>query len=85
VACPNSSSLLAVSFFGESHMLKTKLSNPPQPVHVEGIYKGEEGVFDFGREPGRGEKMYRTARDSTSINAKARAPILPIMPEIPPA
>jgi hypothetical protein len=59
--------------------------DPPDPVHVEGIYKGEEGVFHFGREPGRGEKMYRTSRDSTGINAGDRAPILPIMPEIPPA
>jgi hypothetical protein len=66
-------------------MPKVLEKRPPQPVHVEGIHRGEEGVEDFGREPGRGgKKQYRDARDSTGINAKDRAPILPIMPEIPP-
>jgi hypothetical protein len=60
--------------------------DPPQPVHVNGIHKGEEGVWDFGREPGRGgEKYYRDSRDSTGINADDRAPIDPSMPQIPPA
>ncbi len=66
-------------------MPKFLTKDPPKPVHVEGMHKGEEAVFDLGREPGRGKDMYRSARDSTSINAKDRAPILPIMPEIPPA
>ena len=66
-------------------MPKFAKKDPPDPVHVEGIHKGEEGVFEFGREPGRGGKMYRSARDATGINAGDRAPILPIMPEIPPA
>jgi hypothetical protein len=69
-------------------MLKFLRKDPPKPVHVEGIHRGEEAVESFGREPGRNNekgKMYRSARDSTSINAADRAPILPIMPEIPPA
>lgn len=59
--------------------------DPPKPTHVEGMHKGEEAVLELGREPGRGGKMYRASRDSTGINAKDRAPILPIMPELPPA
>jgi hypothetical protein len=65
-------------------MPKLLSKDPPEPVHVDGMHKGEEAVFDLGHEPGRGEKMYRTSRDATSINAKDRAPILPSMPEIPP-
>ncbi len=58
---------------------------PPQPVHVSGIHKGEEYALQNGREPGRGGKDYRSARDATSINPEARRPIHPAMPEIPPA
>jgi hypothetical protein len=58
---------------------------PPQPVHVAGTRKGEEAALNK-REPGRGEgKHYRSARDSTGINAKNREPIAPSMPSIPPA
>ena len=60
----------------------------PQPVHIPGATKGEETVLRKGREPGRVAKEgqdYRTARDSTSINAKSRDPIDPRMPHIPPA
>lgn len=62
-------------------------SDPPKPVHVPGSSKGEEQVKNKGREPGRGQgtRDYRTARDSTSINAESRDPILPEMPSIPPA
>lgn len=59
----------------------------PEPVHVEGTNKGEELAQKKGREPGRGaegSKDYRTARDSTGINADARAPIHPDSPNIPP-
>jgi hypothetical protein len=41
-----------------------------------------------GKEPGResgNTRNYRTARDSTGINAAQRAPIHPDMPNIPPA
>ena len=61
---------------------------PPRPVHVAGTHKGEEMADKYGREHGRDEeasKDYRSARDSTSINAKACDPIDPRMPHIPPA
>jgi hypothetical protein len=62
--------------------------NLPEPTHVSGTSKGEEQVKHHGREPGRddsGKGDYRTARDSTGINAEARAPIDPKMPNLPPA
>jgi hypothetical protein len=77
--------IATIAFDWRKLMSKVSLADPPKPVHVEGMHKGEEAVFDLGREPGRGGEMYRTARDATSINAKDRAPILPIMPELPPA
>ena len=61
--------------------------DPPKPTHVPGTHKGEELVFHRGREPGRGEpgrNGYRSARDSTSVNAAGREPIDPRMPEMPP-
>jgi hypothetical protein len=60
---------------------------PPQPTHVPGTARGEELVLEKGREPGRSKnrKSYRTARDSTGINAAAQGPILYSMPNIPPA
>lgn len=64
-----------------------KNSDTPKPTHVPGTNKGEEGTQDHGREPGRGRggRSYRTARDSTAINPEDRDPILPEMPNIPPA
>lgn len=58
---------------------------PPDPVHVGGMHKGEEHALKKGHEPGRGGKQYRIARDSTGINPENRKPILPAMPNIPPA
>ena len=61
--------------------------DPPEPTHVAGTNKGEELVRQKGHEPGRaerGSRFYRTARDSTGLNAKAREPIDPRMPSIPP-
>lgn len=59
---------------------------PPEPVHVPGIHKGEEHVLEKGHEHGRGcAGHYRSARDSTSINPDKHAPIHPAMPSIPPA
>ena len=56
------------------------------PSHTEGTNKGEEWVIRKGREPGRNESApIRDARDSTSINAYARQPIDPRMPQIPPS
>jgi hypothetical protein len=63
-------------------------NDPPKPTHVPGTSKGEELVFKHGREPGRaerGKRGYRSARDSTSLNAESRGPIDPRMPEMPPA
>ena len=60
--------------------------NVTQPVHVPGTIKGEETVLRDGREPGRGKgRQYRSGRDSTGINARHKEPILPTMPNIPPA
>jgi hypothetical protein len=58
---------------------------PPEPVHVPGTVRGEELSIKEGKEPGRrsGRKYYRSARDSTGINADDREPILPSMPDIP--
>ncbi len=59
---------------------------PDLPAHTPGTPKGEERVRREGREPGRrNQSPHRTARDSTSINPEARAPIDPRMPEMPPA
>ena len=61
-------------------------NDPPHPVHIPGTHKGEEFVAKKGREAGRSETGdYRTARDSTGINAEARGPIHPDSPNIPPA
>jgi hypothetical protein len=58
---------------------------PDTPSHTPGTPKGEELVRRKGREPGRqNEKLGRTARDATSINAEARDPIDPRMPHLPP-
>jgi hypothetical protein len=54
------------------------------PSHTPGTTRGEEVVQKQGPEPGR-ESGSRTARDATGINAKARAPIDPRMPHLPPA
>jgi len=63
------------------------MDTQPKPVHVPGTNKGEELVSQKGREPGRNDsgKYYRTARDSTGLNADAQGPIDPKMPELPPA
>jgi hypothetical protein len=59
---------------------------PDLPAHTPGTPKGEERVQRHGREPGRQNKLnHRTARDATSINPDARAPIDPRMPDMPPA
>jgi hypothetical protein len=61
-------------------------SDQPQPSHIPGTNKGEEQALttkEVGRQAGR--KNYQDARDSTGINAAARQPIHPAMPNIPPA
>jgi hypothetical protein len=59
---------------------------PDISSHTPGTPRGEERVRREGREPGREDTRHgRTARDSTSINPKARDPIDPRMPFLPPA
>jgi hypothetical protein len=59
---------------------------PDISSHTPGTPRGEERVQKEGREPGRQDTRFgRTARDSTSINPKARDPIDPRMPHLPPA
>jgi len=59
---------------------------PDISAHTPGTPRGEERVRREGREPGRdGPEPGRTARDSTSINAKLRNPIDPRMPQLPPS
>jgi len=57
------------------------------PSHTPGTSRGEELAKRKGREAGRDDPMtaWRTARDSTSINAGDRDPIDPRMPYLPPA
>jgi hypothetical protein len=61
-----------------AHTEKSKISS-----HTPGTSRGEEVVTKKGPEPGR-ETGTRTARDSTSIDPKARDPIDPRMPHMPP-
>jgi hypothetical protein len=59
--------------------------SPDAPSHTPGTAKGEERLLVYGREPGRNDGApNRTARDSTSINARDREPIDPRMPQMPP-
>jgi hypothetical protein len=58
-------------------------SKSTMPSHTPGTTRGEEEVTKNGPEPGR-RTGTRTARDATSINAKARDPIDPRMPHLPP-
>jgi hypothetical protein len=60
------------------HTPKSEVSS-----HTEGTTRGEEVLKQKGPEPGR-ETGGRTARDSTGINPKARDPIDPRMPHMPP-
>ena len=56
-------------------------------AHTPGTHKGEEMARIKGREPGRDDPMtaWRSARDSTGINADDMGPIDPRMPHLPPA
>ena len=62
------------------------MKNPPRDIdaHTPGTRRAEEWTYDGKREAGR-EGQGRTSRDSTGINADARAPIDPRMPNLPPA
>jgi hypothetical protein len=62
------------------------VKNPRKDIdaHTEGTKRGEEWAYEGRKEPGR-EGHGRTARDATSVNPKARQPIDPRMPNLPPA
>jgi hypothetical protein len=62
--------------------MATQDVKPDTPSHTKGTHKGEEWQSQHP-EPGR-EGGTATARSSTSINPKARAPIDPRMPNMPP-
>jgi hypothetical protein len=65
---------------------RSERSHPPDGTHIAGTSKGEEQALttkEAGRDPAR--KNYQDARDATGINAAARQPIHPAMPNIPPA
>jgi len=61
------------------------MKNPPIDIssHSPGTTRGEEFTWRGETEPGR-EGDTPTARSSTSINPKARDPIDPRMPHLPP-
>lgn len=66
--------------------MSSQIVRPDISAHTPGTPKGEERVRREGPEPGREDRRIgRTARDSTSINPKARNPIDPRMPHMPPA
>jgi hypothetical protein len=58
-------------------------SNSATPAHTPGTPKGEEGS-KYGNSPGWHGNT-RTSRDATGVNADARRPIDPRMPNMPPA
>ncbi len=60
-------------------------TTPDAPAHTPGTSKGEGKAKEEGKEGGRDTAAGRTARDSTSINPEAAAPIDPQMPDMPPA
>jgi hypothetical protein len=57
---------------------------PDAPSHVKGIKQGN-AKGNYERQPGHGPDGRRTAEASTGVNAKARNPIDPRMPNLPPA
>jgi hypothetical protein len=62
------------------------MKNPPRDIdaHTPGTKRGESWSYEGRKEPGR-EGKGRTSRDATSVNPKARGPIDPRMPNLPPA
>jgi hypothetical protein len=54
------------------------------PTHVKGIKQGNS-VGNYERQAGHLPDGRRTAESSTGVNAKARNPIDPRMPNLPPA
>lgn len=57
---------------------------PDDPSHVKGIKQGNS-VGNYEKQVGHEPDGRRTAESSTGVNAKARNPIDPRMPNLPPA
>ena len=68
-------------------VVETESKSTLKPNHVPGTNEGNEMLRKNGLEPGRhrGGRSHRTARDSTSVRPEAEEPILPEMPNLPPA
>jgi hypothetical protein len=58
--------------------------SPDDPSHVKGINQGN-ARGNYERQPGHRADGKRTAASSTGINPRAREPIDPRMPNLPPA
>jgi hypothetical protein len=69
-------------------MAKLKLGRPQtkmdHPVHVKGIHQGNS-VGNYESQPGHNPDGTSTQERSTGIDAKAREPIDPRMPNLSPA
>jgi hypothetical protein len=59
-------------------------AKPADPTHVKGIKQGNS-VGNYERQGGHLPDGRRTAESSTGVNPKARNPIDPRMPNLPPA
>lgn len=57
---------------------------PDKPSHTRGVAQGN-ATGNYEKAPGHLPDGRSTARRSTGINAKARNPILPSMPNLSPA
>jgi hypothetical protein len=57
---------------------------PDAPSHVKGIKQGN-ATGNYERQAGHEPDGRRTAEASTGVNSKARNPIDPRMPNLPPA
>jgi hypothetical protein len=59
-------------------------SKPDQPTHVRGINQGNS-KGNYEKQVGHTRDGRSTAERSTGVNARARNPIDPSMPNLPPA
>jgi hypothetical protein len=59
-------------------------SKPDQPTHVRGINQGNS-KGNYEKQAGHTGDGRSTAERSTGVNARARNPIDPSMPNLPPA
>ena len=59
-------------------------TTPDKPAHVAGIKSGNS-KGNYEKQPGHQKDGQVTAERSTGVNAKARNPIDPRMPNLPPA